>query len=52
MTRFILSTEALTFTARHSIVPHHVAIFEDAGDGLGAMGLHKTLLTQERDRTT
>lgn len=38
-----------TFAARNSVVPHHVAILEDAGDGLGAVGLHKAFLAQEWD---
>lgn len=39
----------LTFTAGHSVVPDHIAILENAGNGLRAMSLHKALLTDERD---
>lgn len=38
-----------TFTTRNSIVPHHVAILENAGDGLRAMGLDKAFFTEEWD---
>lgn len=41
----------LTFTARHGVVPHHVAVLEDARDGLRAMGLDESLLAQEGDGT-
>ncbi|TNN88034.1 hypothetical protein EYF80_001615 [Liparis tanakae] len=33
------------------IVPHHVAILENARDGLRAVGLNEALLAQERDGT-
>lgn len=38
-----------TFTTWHSIVPHNIPIFENAGDSLRSVGLHEPLLTQERD---
>lgn len=38
-----------TFTTRNSVVPHNVAIFEDAGYSLRAVGLNKALLTKEWD---
>lgn len=39
----------LTFTAGNCIIPHHVAILENARDGLRAVGLNEALLAQERD---
>jgi len=39
----------LTFAAGHGVVPHHVAVLQDAGDGLGAVGLDEALLAQEGD---
>lgn len=41
----------LTFTARHSVVPHHVAVLQDARDGLRAVRLDEPLLAQEGDGT-
>lgn len=41
----------LTFAARHSVVPHHVAVLEDARDGLRAVGLDEPFLAQEGDGT-
>lgn len=44
-------TPLLTFAAWDRIIPHHVAVLEDAGDGLRAMGLNKSFFTQEGDGT-
>lgn len=44
-------TPLLTFAAWDRIIPHHVAVLEDAGDGLRAVGLNKSLLAQEGDGT-
>lgn len=41
----------LTFASWHSVVPHHVAVLEDARDGLRAVRLDESLLTQEGDGT-
>jgi len=38
-----------TFTTWHSVVPHNISIFENAGDSLRSVGLYEPLLTQERD---
>lgn len=42
---------SLTFAARHGVVPHHVAVLEDARDGLRAVRFDESLLTQEGDGT-
>lgn len=41
----------LTFAARHGVVPHHIAVLEDARDGLRAVRFDESLLTQEGDGT-
>lgn len=41
----------LTFAARHGVVPHYVAVLQDARDGLRAVRLDEALLAQERDGT-
>lgn len=41
----------LTFAAWHGVVPHHVAVLEDARDGLRAVRFDEPLLTQEGDGT-
>lgn len=44
-----LDCRALTFATRDGVIPNDIAILEDAGDGLRAVGLDKALLAQERD---
>ncbi len=42
-----VTTLLLTLTARNCIIPHHVAILENARDGLRAVCLNKALLAEE-----
>lgn len=37
----------VTFTAGHGVVPHDVAVLQDAGDGLRAVGLDEALFAGE-----
>lgn len=39
--------EGLAFAARDGVVPHHVPVLQDAGDGEGAVRLHKALLAEK-----
>lgn len=40
---------AHTFTAQHGAVPHHAALLQDAGDGLGALGSQEAFVAEEGD---
>lgn len=43
------SPEALTFTAQHGAIPHHAALLQNTGDGLGALRPEEAFVTQEGD---
>lgn len=40
---------SLTFTAQYGTVPHHAALLQNTGDGLGALRPEEAFVTQEGD---
>lgn len=48
-----LAIESLhTFTSWNRVVPHHIPIFQDAGDGLRSVSFEEALFTQEGHRAS